>query len=445
MTSTSASSDSLLRVRRSPPLRGVCRVPGDKSISHRALLFGALCDGSVTIRGLGTGGDNRATAEAMRAMGVEIEIKGEGAEVQGVGLRGLRAPQTEIDCGNSGTSIRLLMGLLAGQPFSATLVGDASLSRRPMGRVALPLMQMGASIQGRPGPGETYPPLVVQGGKLKGIRYDLPVASAQLKTALVLAGLQAEGPTTLREPGLSRDHTERMLGHLGAPIVADAAKRTVRVDPMGWDGKLRAMPLLVPGDLSSAAFILVAASIVPGSDVVIENVGLNPTRSGVVDVLCAMGADLDIQQGTSAMGEPVGTVRVRAASLRGVRVEGDLALRALDEVPILAVAAACASGPSTFADLGELRVKESDRIASVVRELSRAGVAIQEAPEGFTIEGKAGGPFAGGDAKPDHDHRIAMASAVLGLLAEEETRIPKEDIGTSFPGFASTLSALAGR
>jgi 3-phosphoshikimate 1-carboxyvinyltransferase len=436
-----------LRVHRSEPLRGHCRVPGDKSISHRALLFGALCDGPVQIDGLGSGGDNLSTARALAALGVSIALDGDRARVDGVGLGGLAPALEPLDCGNSGTTIRLLTGLLAGQPFTTTLHGDASLVRRPMRRLATPLRQMGATIDGRTDsakPDEIYPPLVVQGGRLRGIRAVLPVASAQLKSALVLAGLQAEGPTEILEPGLSRDHTERMLRYLGAPLVTDPVARTVRVDPTGWDGRLRAGPLVVPGDLSSAAFVIVAALIVPDSDVTIEGVGLNPTRAGVVEALKAMGADLTVEVTGQAMGEPVGTIRARASRLRGIRIEGDLALRAIDEVPALAVAAALAEGETVFADLKELRVKESDRIAALVRELGRAGVFVTEQPDGLTITGVAGngGTLAGGLVQPMHDHRVAMSGAILGLVADAETLIPADEIATSFPTFGDVLTAL---
>lgn len=441
------SSSSLLRVSRSAPLRGTCKVPGDKSISHRALLFGALCDGPVEISGLGLGGDNVSTARAMAALGVTVDLAGEQARVVGVGLGGLRAAAGPIDCGNSGTSIRLLLGLLAGQPFETTLEGDASLSRRPMGRVARPLGQMGATFDGRRDaarPDEIYPPVRVRGGALQGIRYVLPVASAQLKSALILAGLQARGVTELTEPELSRDHSERMLRHLGAPISVDPVTRRVTVSPDGWNGKLRAGPLLVPGDLSSAAFIFVAAALVPGSDVTVENVGLNPTRTGVLDALSAMGADLEVTPTGEAMGEPVGKVRVRARPLRAAEITGALALRSIDEIPALAVAAAAAEGVSRFGDLRELRVKESDRIASIARELGRAGVKVTEEPAGFSVYGLGGDlrGLTGGQVHADHDHRIAMSGAVLGLLAGEETVVPEADIATSFPSFAATLETL---
>jgi 3-phosphoshikimate 1-carboxyvinyltransferase len=434
-----------LTIRRSGPLRGTCRVPGDKSISHRALLFGALADGAVEARGLGRGGDNLSTAAALRALGVDIEIAGDEARVRGVGFAGLTAAAGPLDCGNSGTTIRLMMGLLAGRPFQTELFGDASLTRRPMRRVAEPLRRMGATVEGRSDParaGDVFPPVRVQGGALAGIAYDLPVASAQLKSALVLAGLQAKGVTTLREPGRSRDHTERMLRAMGAPIAVDPATGAVVVDPGGWNGKLRAIPIVIPGDLSSATFLFVAAATVAGSDVVVENVGLNPTRAGALDALAAMGADISVEPQSDALGEPVGRVRVRASRLRGTAIAGELALRSIDEIPALAVAAALADGETAFADLAELRVKESDRIVAVARELRRAGVAVDERPDGFVVTGLGGRPAAGGTVQPEHDHRIAMAGAVLGLSAGDETIVPAADIATSFPTFAETLAAL---
>ena len=438
-------SAETLTVRRSGPLRGTCRVPGDKSISHRALLFGALADGAVDARGLGRGGDNLSTASALRALGVDIEISGDEAQVRGVGFAGLAAASGPLDCGNSGTTIRLMMGLLAGRPFETELFGDASLTKRPMRRVAEPLRRMGATVDGRTDasrPGDVFPPVRVRGGALAGVAYDLPVASAQLKSALVLAGLQATGVTTLREPGRSRDHTERMLRAMGAPISVDAGTGAVVVDPRGWNGKLRAIPIVIPGDLSSATFLFVAAATVAGSDVIVENVGLNPTRAGALDALVAMGADIDIAPASDALGEPVGRVRVRASRLRGTKIAGELALRSIDEIPALAVAAALADGDTVFADLAELRVKESDRIVAIARELRRAGVAVEERPDGFVVSGLGGRPPAGGTVQPEHDHRIAMAGAVLGLSAGDETTVPAADIATSFPTFEGTLAAL---
>jgi 3-phosphoshikimate 1-carboxyvinyltransferase len=441
------SSQVLLRISRSPALRGRVSVPGDKSISHRALLFGALADGAVEISGLGLGGDNASTMAALRALGVPIQRAGTDARVEGVGLAGLHEAACALDCGNSGTTMRLFCGLLAGRPFVSTLSGDASLSRRPMARVATPLRRMGATIDGQQEaawPGDLFPPLTVRGGALQGIEYQLPVASAQIKSALILAGLQARGRTAISEPGLSRDHSERMLRFMGAPVSAEPDQRRVVVDPTGWNGRLRAGPVSVPGDLSSAAFLLVAALIVPGSDVTVENIGINPTRTGVLDALIAMGADLDIRVTGQAMGEPVGSVRAQWSErrLRSTSVAGELALRSIDEIPALAVAAALADGTTEFGDLRELRVKESDRIACIARELQRAGVTVREAPDGFSVTGTAGQPCQGGRVQPDGDHRIAMAGAILGLVAAEATEVPSQDIATSFPSFAQLLQEL---
>jgi len=447
MKQQNQSSEVLLRIGRSPALRGRVTVPGDKSISHRALLFGALADGAVEISGLGLGGDNVSTMAALRALGVPIQQAGTDARVEGVGLAGLHEAACALDCGNSGTTMRLFCGLLAGRPFVSTLTGDASLSRRPMARVATPLRRMGAAIEGRQEaarPGDLFPPLTVRGGALQGIEYQLPVASAQLKSALILAGLQARGRTVIGEPGLSRDHSERMLHFLGAPVSAEPEQRRVLVDPTGWNGRLRAGPVSVPGDLSSAAFLLVAALIVPNSDVTVENVGLNPTRTGVLDALIAMRANLEITITGQAMGEPVGSVRAqwREPRLRSTTVAGELALRSIDEIPALAVAAAMADGTTEFGDLRELRVKESDRIACIARELQRAGVTVREAPDGFSVTGTGGRPSQGGRVQPDGDHRIAMAGAILGLVAADATEVPSQDIATSFPSFAQLLQEL---
>ncbi len=444
---TDSTAQGILRVGHSPALRGVCSVPGDKSISHRALLFGALCRGPVEIRGMGLGGDNASTASALRALGVAVHVSGSSALVDGRGFSGLHEAKAALDCGNSGTTMRLFCGLLAGRPFETTLTGDPSLSRRPMGRVAKPLRLMGARVDGQSDPERPerlLPPLSIAGGNLRGIDYALPVASAQLKSALVLAGLQATGRTCIEEPGLSRDHTERMLRFLGAPITAEPTSHRIVVDPTGWNGDLSASAMEVPGDLSSAAFLLVAAAIVPSSDVTVDHVGLNPTRTGVLDVLREMGANIEVAQSSEAMGEPVGRVRLRwAGPLRAVRIAGELALRSIDEIPALAVACALAQGRSEFADVGELRVKESDRIASISRELLRAGIEVEQTSTGFCVTGTGGlAAPKGGRVLPERDHRIAMAGAVLGLLSDEETTVPSEDIATSFPTFAEILQAL---
>jgi len=410
-------------------------------------MFSALADNEAVITGLGDGQDNRSTAAALAAMGAQIERSADRCLVRGIGLRNLRKPLGALDCGNSGTTMRLLCGLVAGRPFETRLTGDASLSRRPMGRIAKPLQLMGAQVQGETFSGGTkagdiHAPLTVQGGALEAISYQSPVASAQLKTAIVLAALQAQGTTTVTEPALSRDHTERMLTKMGAPLVVSNDGLTVTVDPDSWDGRLRAHSIAVPGDLSSAAFVLCAAAMVPKSDVTVENVLLNPTRTGVLDALKLMGADMRVQETGDALGEPVGTVNVRAGGLRGSLVSGELALRCLDEIPVLAMAAAVAEGETVFADLAELRVKESDRITAVVRELRRAGVDVEEKAEGFIVQGNPGLVGSGGQVRSDHDHRIAMSAAVLGLVCDGETHIPETDIGTSFPSFAQLFSDL---
>ncbi|HXU82445.1 MAG TPA: 3-phosphoshikimate 1-carboxyvinyltransferase, partial [Polyangia bacterium] len=392
---------------------------------------------------------NASTAQALGALGASVRLEGERATVEGVGFEGLRAASGPIDCGNSGTTMRLLTGLVAGRPFVSTLEGDASLTRRPMGRVSKPMRFMGATITGRQGdpekPNDLFPPLVVHGAALQGIDYDLPVPSAQLKSALLLAALQAKGIMRITEPGLSRDHSERMLKAMGAPVTVDAAQRLITVDPSGWNGKLTAGTLTVPGDLSSAAFLIVAALIVPGSDVTIENVGLNPTRTGLLDALAAMGADLTVTPEGEVLGEPVGRVTARASQLRATTIDGELSLRSIDEIPALAVAAARAQGQSTFVELHELRVKESDRIASIARELGRAGFEVEVLPDGFTVQGAPEAEVKGGTVDPEHDHRIAMAGAILGLVGGEETVVPAGDIGTSFPTFAETLRALGAK
>lgn len=444
------SSSNQLRVtgaRR--PLRGSVTVAGDKSIGHRAIMAGALAAGPVTVRGPGGGEDNRRTLEALRALGVTIEERGPGELViHGVGLDGLRAPARLIDCGNSGTSIRLLAGLLASRPFTSELSGDVSLNGRPMRRVADPLTLMGARIEGAAGAkaGELYPPLRVTGpasGRLTGIDHTSKVASAQVKSAILLAGLGAEGPTRVREPGPSRDHTERMLAYLGAPI--RVAGGLSELDPTGWDRRLEPRPLEVPGDISAAAFPLVAALVVPGSELTVREVGVNPTRTGLLDALAAMGADVVCGAERIACGEPVADVSARAGTLRALTLGGELVVRAIDELPILAVAAAFADGVTTIRDAEELRVKESDRIATTTRELRRFGVEIEERPDGMVIQGgsaRVRGPLR---CESEGDHRIAMACAVAALAAAGEHSVDIADAGniaTSFPQFVAVMRAL---
>jgi 3-phosphoshikimate 1-carboxyvinyltransferase len=433
---------SALVVRgRAQRLDGELRVPGDKSIGHRAVIVGALADGPVRVQGLSGGEDNRRTVDALRALGVPVDVEGPGAlRIAGVGPFGLRAPAGDLDCGNSGTSIRLLSGLLAPQPFRTRLVGDRYLSARPMRRVAEPLGQMGARVSGAPGrrPNEIYPPLVVDGAPLHGIRYASPVSSAQVKSAVLLAALFAEGPTTFVEPSPSRDHTERMLAHLGVPLVVRGAEATL--DPTGWVRQIAAADLEVPGDLSSAAFLLAAATLVEGARVTVRGVGLNPTRTGFLDALAAMGGRLSVEALRSVGGEPVADVSARGAALRGIEIGGALAVRAIDELPLLAALAAHADGPTVIRDAAELRVKESDRVASTVAMLRAFGAEAEEQPDGLVVSGRA---RLAGVVDSHGDHRIAMAGAVCALALDGESRILDVDnIATSFPGFAAALTAL---
>lgn len=412
---------------RAAALSGAVRVPGDKSISHRAVMFAALADGSSTIRGFLEGEDTRATARAFAAMGVSIEQPSASERiVHGVGLHGLQAPDAALDCGNAGTGMRLLTGILAGQAFATTLIGDASLSRRPMRRVIEPLSRMGAKITAEDG---GLPPLHIQGGcALVGIDYALPVASAQVKSAVLLAGLYAKGDTCVSEPHPTRDYTERMLAAFGWPVAFAAGKACL---PGGC--RLRATQVVVPADFSSAAFFLVAASIVPGSDLLLREVGINPRRTGLLQALQLMGADITQERPRELGGEAVADLRVRHARLHGIDVPAALVPDMIDEFPILFVAAAAAHGTTRVTGAAELRVKESDRIAVMARGLRELGVAIQETPDGAVIDG---GRFGGGEVDSAGDHRCAMSFAVAGLLAAAPVRIRDcANVATSFPGF----------
>jgi 3-phosphoshikimate 1-carboxyvinyltransferase len=416
-------------------LGGIMRVPGDKSISHRTIILGAIADGVTEATGLLEGEDVLATLGAFRAMGVEADGPRDGhIVIRGVGVDGLRAPAAPLDMGNSGTAMRLLAGLLAGQPFSSALVGDASLSRRPMGRVIDPLTAMGADIAAEPG---GLPPLRIRGGRrLRGIGYTLPMASAQVKSALLLAGLYASGTTVVTEPAPTRDHTERMLRGFGYPLSRDGG--TVR---LSGGGRLKGCRLEVPGDISSATFFLVGASIAPGSDLTLENVGMNPTRVGVINILRAMGADLELLNERVVGGEPVADIRVRSARLRGIRIPQDQVPLAIDEFPAIFVAAACAEGETVLGGAEELRVKESDRIAVMAAGLKAVGADASERPDGIVIRG---GPLVGGEVDSHGDHRIAMSFAMAGLRSAGPIVIRDcANVATSFPGFV-TLAAEAG-
>jgi 3-phosphoshikimate 1-carboxyvinyltransferase len=410
-------------------MRGTIRVPGDKSISHRSLLLGALAHGSTEVRGFLRSQDCLATLAALRALGVEITESADGRiEICGRGPEGLREPETVLDAGNSGTALRLLVGLLAGRPFFSVLTGDASLRRRPMRRVVDPLTAMGATLLGRAG--GQYPPLAIQGRQLSGIAWPSPVASAQVKSAILLAGLQATGETSVTEPMLSRDHTERMLTAFGVSVRREGT--TVSI-PGG--ARLRATNLRVPGDLSSAAFFLVAAAALPGSELLIHDAGINPTRTGALEVLEAMGAHVTRERERSEGGEPVADLRIRGARLRGAKLGAELIPRLLDEIPALAIAAALAEGETVISGAAELRVKEVDRLSAVAGELAKLGVRVAEEREGLRIVG--GRRLRGAVVRSRGDHRMAMALAVAGLFADGETRV--QDVAcveTSFPGFA---------
>jgi len=415
-------------------LKGTLRVPGDKSVTHRGLLLGTLAQGESTLYYPLKAGDTLSTAQVMRQLGAEITEQGEHFQVKGVGLR-LKEPSDILDCGNAGTLIRLVSGLLSGQEMFTVLTGDASLRRRPMGRVTTPLRQMGARIEGREN--SKLAPLAIRGGGLTGIHYELPVASAQVKSAVLLAGLFAEEDTEVVEPAPTRDHTERIFRHYGLPIeLEDNLIRTRRAEPFA------AKHLTVPGDISSAAFFIVAALITPDSDVTLEGVGLNPTRTGLLTVLEQMGADLTWEVTEGAEGEPVGWVRARSSQLRGVSVDPKLIPLMVDEVPILAAAAAWAEGETYIPNLEELRVKESDRIAAIAKNLDNLGVRAEVGHDWLKVQG--GSVQGGGVVEPFHDHRIAMAFAICGLQ-KGVTVSDAQWASISFPSFWEDLEGLAGK
>lgn len=416
-------------------LGGRATVPGDKSISHRAAMLGALAVGETVIENFLGGEDCLSTLDCLRALGVTVDGPKDGlVRITGCGPNGLREPQDVLNAGNSGTTMRLLLGILAGQPFFSVITGDDSLRNRPMARVTAPLTGMGACIRGRVE--NARAPLAVSGGGLSCACFASPTASAQVKSAVLLAGLFADGVTTVTEPAPSRDHTERLLSAFGATVERNGNRVAVTGRP-----SLKAQRLTVPGDISSAAFLMVAAAILPGSDLTLDRVGLNPTRSGILDVLTAMGAGLDVVEYGEECGEPVGSIRIRGGALKGTVIEGALIPRLIDEIPVLAVAAACAGGPTVIKDAAELKVKESDRIATVVGLLSRLGADITATTDGMTIKG--GRPLTGSVLEPFSDHRLAMAAAVAGLIARGQTVIPGEKvIDVSFPGFVDLLNSL---
>lgn len=416
-------------------LAGSVKIPGDKSISHRAAMLGALAEGETRIDNFLEGADCLSTLACLRGLGVEIEGPDGGrVTVRGRGSTALQEPREILDAGNSGTTMRLLLGILAGLPFFSVITGDSSLRGRPMGRVAQPLRAMGAVIAGREG--GNLAPLAVQGRPLQGIDFISPVASAQLKSAVLLAGLLARGSTKVTEPHLSRDHTERMLAHFGAPVRRDGLAVT-----LAGGSKLQCRSITVPGDISSAAFFMVAGSIVPETDIILEHTGINPTRSGILDVLQAMGADITLLNPRHAGGEPVADIRVRSSRLKGTEIKGSLIPRLIDEIPVLAVAAAVAQGETVIRDAAELRIKETDRLTAIREELGRMGAAIEELPDGLLIKG--GGRLKGARCRSRDDHRMAMAAATAGLVAEGETVVvDAECMEVSFPDFPRVLNSL---
>ncbi len=416
------------RVQPGGALQGELRVPGDKSISHRSIMLGALAEGITRVSGFLEGEDALATLAAFRAMGVEIERPAAGeVVVHGVGLHGLKAPAEPLDLGNAGTGMRLMAGLMAGQAFDTELTGDASLCSRPMGRIIDPLTLMGAEISSRQG---GRPPLRIRGGRmLRGIHYDLPMASAQVKSCVLLAGLYSRGQTSVTEPAPTRDHTERMLRGFGYPVKWDNG-----VISLEGGGTLLAGDIDIPADISSAAFFLVAASIAPGSELLLTHVGINPTRVGVLNILALMGADIALENEREVGGEPVADIRVRHAPLRGIEIPQDQVPLAIDEFPALFIAAACAEGRTVLRGARELRVKESDRIAAMAEGLDALGVSNQVLEDGIVIDG--GGRIGGGDIRTHMDHRIAMAFSIAALRAEGDIRVRDCDhVATSFPGF----------
>ena len=413
-------------------LRGEVSVPGDKSISHRSIMFGSLAEGTTRVSGFLMGEDNLSTWKAFESMGVTISQTGiDALEIKGVGLNGLKEPGDVLDCGNSGTTMRLMSGLLAGQNFFSVLTGDKYLRKRPMKRVVTPLAAMGAQIWGRDG-GERAP-LAIQGGALTPTTYASPVSSAQVKSAVLLAGLSVDGETTVTEPYLSRDHSERMLSCFGAEVKPFEGGVSLTGRP-----RLLGQEVIVPGDVSSAAFFMVAGLITPGAELLIRNVGINPTRSGIIDILVAMGGQMEMLDIREQSGEPVADILVRHSQLKGIEICGDMVPRAIDEFPVISVAAALAEGTTTIRDAEELRVKETDRIDAMVSELGKLGGQVEGRPDGMVITGVE--QLNGGTVTSHGDHRIAMSLAVAALSARDSVTIKDAACTeTSFPGFWDLL------
>lgn len=422
-------------VRPASRLQGEIHIPGDKSISHRAIMFASLAEGKSRVLGLLRGEDCLATLEAFQQLGITVEEKfNDELIIHGRGIRGLCEPDDVINCGNSGTTMRLMSGILAAQPFFSVLTGDQYLRKRPMKRIVEPLATMGAKILGRAS--GTKAPLAINGGGLNPVEYRSPIASAQVKSALILAGMQIAGTTTVYEPHLSRDHSERMLRSFGADL--ESFKGGVRISgPVDLQGQ----EVAVPGDISSAAFFIVAGLIVPGSELVIKNVGVNPSRSGIIDILRLMGGSIELMNQRETSGEPVADILVKSSDLSGVEISGDLIPRAIDEFPVISIAAAFAQGVTTITEAAELRVKETDRIAAMCDTLTTLGVCIEPLTDGMRIEGKE--TLSGGKVNSFGDHRIAMSLAVAGLRASSDVSITDTACTeTSFPGFWDLLTQI---
>lgn len=415
-------------------LNGTIKVPGDKSISHRAVMFGAIADGQTTINGFLTGEDCLSTISCFKKLGVNIQQNNEQVTVEGKGISGLQKPSEELNVGNSGTTIRLMLGILANTPFTSVLTGDDSISKRPMNRVTQPLKQMGALIEGRDSGNKV--PLQIQGGNTKGINYNSPIASAQVKSAILLAGLEGEGQTSVTEPVKSRDHTERMLEAFGASVENNGLTVSLK-----GGQHLTGTHIEVPGDISSAAFFLVAGAIVPESTITLKKVGLNPTRTGILDVLKDMGAQISYQNVNNDTSEPYGDLLIQTSALKGAVIKGDLIPRLIDEIPIIALAATQAEGKTIIQDAHELRVKETDRIETVVNELKKMGADIEATEDGMIINGKT--PLKGTHVESHGDHRIGMMLSVASCIAEGETFLSNcEAIAVSYPAFFEQLNLL---
>lgn len=418
----------------SRPLRGEITPPGDKSISHRSLMLCSLARGKSLVKDFLVSDDALSTANAMMALGASIEITGNKVVVEGNGIDGLKKPEKIIDCGNSGTTTRLLIGLLSPQKFSTTLTGDKYLQARPMRRVVDPLTQMGAQIEGKEDGNKL--PLKITGSKLKGISYELPVASAQVKSAILLAGMYAEGETEVIEPSASRDHTERMLTYLGVPITRNGNSITI-----SKVSNINPGEIIVPSDISSAAFFIVGALIIPGSEVLIKNVGINPLRTGIIDILKNMGGDIEVINERDMNGEPIADIIARSSNLHSTEIGGDVVPKAIDELPLAAVAASFAEGETVIKDAKELRVKETDRIHAMASELGKMGVQVEEFEDGMSISGSES--ITGAACSSWGDHRIAMSIAIAGLRAKGETEIIDAGcVSVSYPGFFEVIDEL---